>query len=352
MYIPNALSPAAPDPEDQVVKVYGQQIIEDDFSFRIYNRWGQIVYETSSFVEANTTGWSGESSNGENESIGVYHYTLSGRFRQRKSISKTWKHKSNKVRKLIYTLVGILISSVSFSGKLTAQDPHFSQYYANPLYLNPAMTGLDSDVYFGLNYRSQWKSLDLPFEIAQLSMVYPLLERGSQFKHRGGLGMSIYQESAGEAGNFKTSSYTISGAYNLFLKEDASQMISVGLQGGFISKQIDFNNLTWGSQYDSFVGFDANITPSLDLGTERTTFPVIHAGVVWYFDQAKTRLRTGVSGFMGFAVSNLNQPDESLLDGQGTESPLPRLFKITRWVKLKNVTAGDSFAQYTIHDPT
>jgi type IX secretion system PorP/SprF family membrane protein len=38
---------------------------------------------------------------------------------------------------------------------------------------------------------------------------------------------------------------------------------------------------------------------------------------------------------MGFAVSNLNQPDESLLDGQGTESPLPRLFKIHGGLNLK-----------------
>jgi len=230
------------------------------------------------------------------------------------------------VRKKLYRLAFVCLSVLTCY-TLEAQDPHFSQYYANPLYLNPAMTGLDSDVYFGLNYRSQWKSLDMPFEIAQFSMVYPIMERGSQFKHRGGLGMSVYHELAGEANNFKTTSYTISGAYNLFLKADASQMISVGLQGGFISKQINFNNLSWGSQYDPFIGFNANISPSLDLGNERTTFPVIHAGVVWYFDQGKRRLRSGVSGFLGFAASNLNRPDESLLGEQGTESPLPTLYK-------------------------
>ncbi len=80
LFVPNALSPDAPDPEDQVVKVYGQQIVDEDFIFRIYNRWGQLVYETNSFAEANTVGWRGESSTGEKESIGVYHYTLAGRF--------------------------------------------------------------------------------------------------------------------------------------------------------------------------------------------------------------------------------------------------------------------------------
>ena len=80
LFVPNALSPAASDPEDQVVKVYGQQIADEDFLFQIYNRWGQLVYETSSFNEANTVGWNGESAGGDPESIGVYQYTLTGRF--------------------------------------------------------------------------------------------------------------------------------------------------------------------------------------------------------------------------------------------------------------------------------
>ena len=46
-----------------------------------------------------------------------------------------------------------------------------------------------------------------------------------------------------------------------------------------------------------------------------------------HVDQQKRRLRSGVSGFLGVAASNLNKPDESLLDGEGTESPLPTLYK-------------------------
>lgn len=88
LYVPNALSPTAPDPEDQVVKVYGQQITEDGFVFRIYNRWGLLVYETYSFTEANTVGWNGESSGGKDESIGVYHYTLAGTFASGKPFSR------------------------------------------------------------------------------------------------------------------------------------------------------------------------------------------------------------------------------------------------------------------------
>jgi hypothetical protein len=80
LFVPSAFSPTASDPDDQVVKVYGQQITDEGFIFRIYNRWGQMVYETTSFVEANTVGWYGITSSGEDESLGVYHYTLSGTF--------------------------------------------------------------------------------------------------------------------------------------------------------------------------------------------------------------------------------------------------------------------------------
>ncbi len=230
-------------------------------------------------------------------------------------------------------IVGVVIFSLS-NLVMKAQDPQFAQYYNNPSYLNPAMTGLDDDIYFGLNYRSQWKSLDLPFEIAQLSLIYPLMERGSQFKHRGGLGVSVYRETAGESENFKTASFTLSAAYNLFLKDDASQMISVGLQGGVINKQIDFNNLRWGSQYNPFIGFDSNITPSLDLDNQTVTFPVIHAGVVWYFDPGRKRFQSNMSGFIGFAVSNINQPNESVLSDQNGESLLPRLYKAHGGINL------------------
>lgn len=88
LYVPTALSPAAPDPEDQVAKVYGQEIVDEDFVFRIYNRWGHLVYETHSFTEANTVGWNGASASGSEESIGVYHYTLAGRFASGRPFSR------------------------------------------------------------------------------------------------------------------------------------------------------------------------------------------------------------------------------------------------------------------------
>ncbi|MGB5929648.1 MAG: type IX secretion system membrane protein PorP/SprF, partial [Cyclobacteriaceae bacterium] len=63
------------------------------------------------------------------------------------------------MRKIVFLLlliVGILPESI-------AQDPQFSQYYAAPLYLNPAFTGASGQGRAGLNYRNQWPSIDANF---------------------------------------------------------------------------------------------------------------------------------------------------------------------------------------------
>ena len=87
---------------------------------------------------------------------------------------------------------------------LNAQDPHFSQYYASPLYLNPAMTGMERDLYFGMNYRTQWQSLDFPYKTYQFSMIHPVFTQGSEKNQIGGLGFTIYKDQAGEGNVFTT----------------------------------------------------------------------------------------------------------------------------------------------------
>ena len=48
-------------------------------------------------------------------------------------------------------------------GSVTAQDPQYSQFYAAPLYLNPAFAGSTGQNRMGINYRNQWPSIDANF---------------------------------------------------------------------------------------------------------------------------------------------------------------------------------------------
>ena len=49
------------------------------------------------------------------------------------------------------------------SETVTAQDPQFSQFYAAPLYLNPAFAGSTGQARVGINYRDQWPAIDANF---------------------------------------------------------------------------------------------------------------------------------------------------------------------------------------------
>ncbi|MEM6378065.1 MAG: gliding motility-associated C-terminal domain-containing protein, partial [Bacteroidota bacterium] len=76
-FVPEAFSPVASDAINQQFRIFGEGISDEGFSLQIYNQIGVIVYETSSFVEANEVGWDGRNQrNGVEETAGVYYYSL------------------------------------------------------------------------------------------------------------------------------------------------------------------------------------------------------------------------------------------------------------------------------------
>ena len=66
------------------------------------------------------------------------------------------------MRKTFY-IVFLFTSAILFCKAGLSQDAGFSQFYANPIYLNPALTGNRSNPTLSLNYRNQWPSLQSSF---------------------------------------------------------------------------------------------------------------------------------------------------------------------------------------------
>ena len=80
-FIPEAFSPQATDPSNQTFRVFGERISEEGFDLQIYNRYGVVVFETSSFSEASQYGWNGYNQRtGAEEPAGVYYYTVRFQF--------------------------------------------------------------------------------------------------------------------------------------------------------------------------------------------------------------------------------------------------------------------------------
>lgn len=216
-------------------------------------------------------------------------------------------------------LIALMIVVSNFLG---AQDPHFSQYYASSLYLNPALAGVEETAYIAANYRTQWNALGTPFRTTQASFIMPLKMKGSEQFQVGAAGISFFNDKAGDKGFLSTTGVNMTLAYNLRLNWNNNQLISFALQGGWVQRSLSMEHLEWGSQYNDLIGYDQSRTVQFSTLNDQRSFPVFNAGAMYYFNQDKRYYLHGISGFVGIASSYLNKPNESFIEGQQSELPI------------------------------
>jgi type IX secretion system PorP/SprF family membrane protein len=224
---------------------------------------------------------------------------------------------------LAVLVVAFLLSWIPVASTAQAQDPHFSQFHATSLYLNPAFAGAASGITLGLNHRSQWRSLATPLTTQHLGLIMPLQRRGPGGGNWGGTGLSIYNDWAGE-GSVRTMGVNGSFAYNLPLSRNSAHVITMGLQGGFLQKSIDMSGGGWASQYRPGVGFDPNMSSGEDYVGNAAMVADISAGAMWHYNLQPSLLGEGMGFYLGVSGFHLNQPNESFITGQST--PLQRKF--------------------------
>ncbi len=81
IFVPNVFSPLSSNVKSKALKVFGLGIADEDFSFQVFNRWGEVVYATELFKEANEEGWNGAKNNkGDVLPLGTYTYALIGKY--------------------------------------------------------------------------------------------------------------------------------------------------------------------------------------------------------------------------------------------------------------------------------
>ena len=121
--------------------------------------------------------------------------------------------------------------------KSFGQDAHFSQFYANPLYLNPAFAGTVNCPRFSLNFRDQWPAI--PKNFLTFSASY---DQHINALH-GGLGVLL---SADVAGGGMLQTYNAGAMYNFRVRASHSFNLQFALQGNYM-----FNSLNWDRQLAS-----------------------------------------------------------------------------------------------------
>lgn len=151
------------------------------------------------------------------------------------------------VKRIIYLfMLSFIIFRDSFG-----QDPTFSQFYANALYLSPSFAGATAEYRIGMNYRNQWPSVPGVFHTYSISFDKAMPNFNS------GIGVLATYDVAGE-GNLSTTNIGILYSYDFNINKQWH--VRPGINFKFYYLGLDINKLIFSSQMTAS-GTSPSVTP-------------------------------------------------------------------------------------------
>lgn len=207
-------------------------------------------------------------------------------------------------------LLAFLMNFLALQAK--AQDPQFSQFYASPLYLNPALAGSTDRARVGVNYRNQWPSLTHSFTTMSAYVDYfnKALESG--------FGVIVNQH---EESFLKYKASEIGAIYSYKMRVSDQLIMRTGIQLSYFQKNVNFEDLVFGNQIDINNGVVIGPSGEVFDGTLQVKYLSASAGGLIYTN----------AFWLGAAVHHINEPNQSFLDG---ESQLSRKYSVHAGYKV------------------
>lgn len=200
------------------------------------------------------------------------------------------------LRKLLVVL--FIICELQVNG----QDFHFTQFYANKLYLAPSFAGATQQNRFILNYRNQWPA------------VNGYVTYSASFDHyfsnfNSGVGLIFMRDMAGD-GHYGPLSLSLNYSYDFALSEDIH--LRPGLAINYLQWTVDFSKFTFSSEIDQSV--DPNPAVMLS-GIQRASA----------IDGRTSALLYSKNWMVGTTLDHLMRPNKSFM---GNEDKLPIEYSI------------------------
>jgi type IX secretion system PorP/SprF family membrane protein len=202
----------------------------------------------------------------------------------------------------LLTLLCILFFTV---GK--AQDPHFSQFFASPLTLNPAFTGkFDGQLRLAFNHRDQWPSIPNAYVTTSGSVDLSILKKTVPTGDVLGIGFTfLSDQSADDA--LKMNYGSVSVSYHKAIDDEGYNTIGAGFQATYSSLAIDLQKLR----------FEDELTPNGFTGTTSEVFA--NGTSENYFDMSAGLLFSGSTDgvnnyYFGASLYHINRPSVGFMD--------------------------------------
>ena len=204
----------------------------------------------------------------------------------------------------------ILAGLIIFIGlQVTGQDFHFTQFYANKLYLAPSFAGATEQNRFIINYRNQWPAVN---GFVTYSASYD--HYFSNFNS--GLGILVMRDMAGD-GKFGPLNLSVHYSYDFSVTEDVH--IRPGLSLGYLQWSIDYSKFRFSSQIDQSNNTQSSVD---DLGGKSS---------VGAIDGASSVIVYAKNWMAGTSFNHLLRPNKSLL---GNVDQLPLQYSLYGSVTL------------------
>lgn len=231
----------------------------------------------------------------------------------------------------------ILLQILLFSGYITySQDLHFSQYNQVPSLLNPALTGASTVLRASAIYKEQWRSVTTPFTTygASFEMKFKASnwDKVDKFKtkiykrafNRVAGGLSFFSDKAGDGGMGSTQ---VNLSLATFVPTGRRSSLSVGLQGSFVQRKVDYNKLLFPNQFDGS-SYDPTMSNMENPAAQNFIYPDLGAGILWSygFNERSIAANNEFRANLGVSMYHITEPEQKYW--VGTDDRLNPKFNI------------------------
>ncbi|UEG51253.1 PorP/SprF family type IX secretion system membrane protein [Ferruginibacter lapsinanis] len=201
----------------------------------------------------------------------------------------------------------LALCALLFSGLVSAQDPHFSQFFASPLTLNPAFTGKFDGIFrLAANHRDQWPSIPKAYVTTSGSVDFSILKNKISEYDVLGIGFSgLSDQSADNA--LKLNYGSVSLSFHKAMDEEGFNTLGAGLQATYSSMSLDITKLRFEDQLTAN-GFTGATNEVLTNGKTQN-----------YLDLNAGLLFSGSSNgdnnyYLGASMYHINKPAVGFID--------------------------------------
>jgi type IX secretion system PorP/SprF family membrane protein len=218
-------------------------------------------------------------------------------------------------------------------------DPHFTQNYTFPMYINPALTGSsDGDYRASSIYRTQWGGISNPYRTIGVSF-------DARTNKNIALGINLMNQSAGDGGFNYLNAYASVAYTGMKLGKDNNHRVVFAMQAGVINRRVDQSKFKWGEQWNPITGYNAGNATTETFAANSATTLDIGAGVL-YFDATPDK-KSNIFG--GFSAYHINRPKDPIISTQSVElNTIPMRFSLHGGVSF-NISERTSIIPHVMY---